>query len=81
VRDTNDTISDFVHGIDKIDVDALGFNAPVNASAFSAAHDLIWSVQGGNTVILGDTDGDLTTAEFMITLTGVISLDAGDFVI
>jgi VCBS repeat-containing protein len=81
VRDTNDTILDFVHGTDVIDVDALNFNTPVNSGAFTAAHDLVWFVQGGNTVVLGDTDGDLTTAEFMVTLNGVTTLSAGDFVI
>lgn len=85
IRDTNDLITDFTPGSDKIDlsnVTANGstyhFDAPVEAHTFTAARDLIWYFDGANTVILGNTDGDLTTAEFMLTIAGNPHLQPGD---
>ncbi len=69
VRDTNDTIHDFAPGSDKIDLsnvnvggDAYHFDAPVGARTFTAARNLIRFYDGSNTVILSNTDGDLSTA-------------------
>jgi len=88
VRDTNDTITDFTSGLDKIDLSNLfangqpvHFAAPVEAHTFTAQRDLIWFFDGTNTVILGNTDGDLGTAEFMITLTSNPALHAADFLL
>lgn len=88
VRDTNDTIHDFAPGSDKIDLSnvnvggsAYHFDAPVEAHTFTAARDLIWFYDGSNTVILGNTDGDLGTAEFMLTLSGNPHLQASDFLL
>ncbi|WP_374945120.1 VCBS domain-containing protein [Sphingomonas sp.] len=87
-RDTGDTITDFTHGADKIDLSHLkvgsaehDFDAPVNATRFSAGHDLIWYYEGGNTVVLGNTDGNPNTAEFVLTLNGRVDLGAGDFIL
>jgi VCBS repeat-containing protein len=79
VRDTNDTISDFVLGTDLLDfqgIDANSATSPANEAftwngTTATAHGLWFVVSGGNTVIYGDTDGNAATAEFMVTLTGV----------
>ena len=88
VRDTGDTITDFVHGTDKIDLSAFkiagadyNFAAPVNDVRFSVGHDLIWYHDGFNTIVLGNTDADPNTAEFMVSLVGRIDLGAGDFLL
>lgn len=87
-RDTNDTITDFLPGSDKIDLSNFtaggvqhDFAAPVNASTFAAGRDLIWFSEGGNTVILGNTDGDFSTAEFMITIVGNPAITTADFIL
>lgn len=87
-RDTGDTIGDFARGSDRIDLSRFmasgsdyDFDAPVNATKFSAGADLIWYHEGGNTIVLGNTDGDPNTAEFMLTLTGRITLSASDFIL
>jgi VCBS repeat-containing protein len=87
-RDTGDTIADFARGSDKIDLSRFrvagadhDFDAPVNAAKFSAGHDLIWYHEGGNTIVLGNTDGDPNTAEFVLTLQGRIDLGSGDFIL
>jgi len=88
VRDTNDTITDFLPGTDKIDLSNFNvggstyhFDAPVEAHTFTAARDLIYYFDGTNTVVLGNTDGDLATAEFMLTISGNPHLQPGDFLL
>lgn len=88
LRDTGDTITDFSHGTDRIDLSHLkagsgeyDFDAPINAIRFSAGHDLIWYYEGGNTIVLGNTDGNPNTAEFVLTLNGRVDLGAGDFIL
>ena len=88
VRDTGDTITDFVRGTDKIDlsgfkagISAYDFDSPTNASRFSAGHDLIWYYDGTNTIVLGNTDADPNTAEFVLTLAGMVSLTAADLLL
>ena len=87
-RDTGDTIADFARGSDRIDLSRFmasgadyDFDAPVNATKFSAGHDLIWCHEGGNTIVLGNTDGDPNTAEFVLTLTARINLSPGDCIL
>ncbi|WP_084250374.1 calcium-binding protein [Sphingomonas mali] len=89
LRDTNDIITDFVPGTDRIDLSLIyylsdvqhHFAAPVQATQFSAGHDLIWYASGNTTVVLGDTDGDYATAELMLTLLGQPQLTASDFIL
>jgi hypothetical protein len=75
VKDTNDIIKDYNPGQDTIDVSAIDANifttgnqvfgwGGTEAQSFS-----LWFKQdGANTILYGDTDGDFTTAEFMLTL-------------
>ena len=65
----NETIIDFVSGTDKIDMTAYGITA-ANTSA---------AVSGGNTVISVDGDSN-GTMDFTVTLTGVTTTTANDFV-
>ena len=79
--DSNDVITDFGRGDDLIDLAAMGFTGLAEATHFAAGRTLIWHYDGGNTVILGDTDGNFATAEFRLTLEGRIDLDRGDFIL
>lgn len=86
--DTNDTITDFNHGRDKIDLSQFkvngadfDFNPATQAQAFSAGHNLIYYTSGGKTIILGNTDGNTNTAELMIVLTGTTDLTPSDFLL
>ncbi len=88
VCDTNDVITDFTRGEDKIDLSHLAaaglehdFLGPVNATWFAAGQDLIWYHEGGNTIVLGNTDGNFNNAEFMVTLSGTLSLNGTDFIL
>lgn len=88
VRDTGDVITDFLPGVDKIDLSAFTvtgsaytFTDPIAAKHFSAGHDLIWFADGNTTVVLGDTDGNYATAEFMLTINGNVALTSGDFLL
>ncbi|MDX8514511.1 VCBS domain-containing protein, partial [Mesorhizobium captivum] len=85
----NDTITDFVHGVDKIDLSAIDAAAAPGDQAFlfggqnsaTVANSITWSESGGNTIVHVDVTGN-TTADFQITLTGVnLGLTASDFVL
>jgi VCBS repeat-containing protein len=74
--DTGDRITDFLYGMDKLDFRGIDANAALagdQAFLWSrdgvAAANSLWAVrQGADTIIFGDTDGNLGTAEFMLTL-------------
>ena len=80
LRDTNDTILDWRNGNDTIDLTALDANSNLaNNQAFvwggsTATANGLWFVldtsdlDGTDTILYGDTDGDVSTAEFAITL-------------
>jgi len=87
VRDTNDTISDLRTGdvIDLTDFKVGGaqydFKSIAESRGFSASHDLIYHFDGVNTILLGNTDGDFTNAEFKITIRGNVVLDGTNVII
>jgi Ca2+-binding RTX toxin-like protein len=91
VLDTNDRIVNFTAGdvIDLSGIDANGAGAgnPAFVGLTANSDQLVafgasWFVSGGDTILIADTDGDATTAEFMITLVGVgHSLSAGGSII
>ncbi|HEY0630127.1 MAG TPA: VCBS domain-containing protein, partial [Sphingomicrobium sp.] len=78
VLDSGDTITDFEPASDTLDlhlIDANTTQAGNQEFTFSkngAAFNSIWMIQNGsNMEIYGDTDGNPTTAEFMLTLENV----------
>jgi VCBS repeat-containing protein len=90
LNDTNDTIIDFVSGTDKIDLSNFDrdlntplidkfLNVTASPSASVDAYSVTFHAVSGGFVVWGDTDGNTSTVEFMITLTGISSLTVGDF--
>lgn len=84
---TTDTITDFTSG-DQIDLSAIDANSTTtdvndaftflgNVGAFSAAGQLRFDA--AQHVLYGNTDANLTTAEFAIVITGAGSLNNLDF--
>ena len=80
--DRGDTVTDFrrTEG-DKFDVSQIDANKSVAGDqAFAwgdttaTANGLWYSTSGGNTVVYGDTDGDVNTIEFYFTITGTNQL-------
>ena len=86
IRDTGDTITDFSKADgDKIDFAAidtgtLGFTANTTVLA---SHSVIsfFNAVTNQTIVQVDTDGNASTAELQIQLTGNINLAATDFVL
>jgi Ca2+-binding RTX toxin-like protein len=86
---TRDSITDFVAGTDKIDLSAIDAIAGSSDDAFSfigtaafsgTAGELRQTASGGNTVVLGDVDGN-GVGDFQILLTGSHVLNQTDFVL
>jgi serralysin len=86
---SHDVITDFVHGIDKIDLKFV--DAAVGASGdqafkfigtgnFGFEGDLRVAFTGGNTLIQGNTDTD-NLPEFEVQLNGLHTISASDFVL
>ncbi|RWP80077.1 MAG: RTX toxin, partial [Mesorhizobium sp.] len=84
-----DTITDFVHGVDKIDLSSIDASGTAGDQAFlfgglnaaTVANSITWSESGGNTIVRADITGN-TAADFQITLTGIgLGLTASDFVL
>jgi Ca2+-binding RTX toxin-like protein len=83
-----DTITDFVRGVDKIDLEGMDAItatpgndqfAFIGTAAFSgAAGQLRYEVAGNQVRILGDTNGD-GQADFLIGLDNLSFLDSSDF--
>jgi Ca2+-binding RTX toxin-like protein len=93
---TADVIRDFVHGTDIIDLSTIDANAFAKknqafsgtlldglSTDFTAAGQLRFEYSSGTdtTVIQGNTDAILATAEFEIQLIGHISLTTADFLL
>jgi Ca2+-binding RTX toxin-like protein len=89
-RTTPDTISDFVHGTDRIDLSAIDgdgtagsvnmFNWIGSAAFTGTAGELRFALSGGNTLIMGDTNGD-GVADIQIVLSGSVTVASGDFLL
>ncbi|MER8435016.1 VCBS domain-containing protein, partial [Mesorhizobium caraganae] len=84
-----DTITDFVHGVDKIDLSSIDASGAAGDQAFlfggqnalTVANSITWSEVGGNTIVRADVTGN-AAADFQITLTGIgLGLTASDFVL
>ncbi|HEV8681134.1 MAG TPA: cadherin domain-containing protein [Stellaceae bacterium] len=89
--DTNDIITDFNDaGDDTFDFSAIDSGNGVDGvfawggqqtGAVVVAHGITWYQSGGDVVVLADTDGVLTSAEFAVTLTGTTTLAQADFIL
>ena len=91
LRDTNDTITNFTSGVDEIDFAALDANSALAGNQSFAwgdqvinfpvvkANSVTWFQNGANVEVLADTDGNIATAEFRLTLAGVTGVAQGDF--
>ncbi|MFM7083462.1 MAG: M10 family metallopeptidase C-terminal domain-containing protein, partial [Hyphomicrobium sp.] len=90
---TRDIITDFVHGVDKIDLSGMDASSSlagnnsflwIGTGAFSTSADgqirYQYDATNNVTVIYGDTDTD-TTSEFQIQLAGNITLTESDFLL
>jgi len=85
IRDTNDTITDFSSG-DKLDLRGL---VPTGSLAWGGqqsgpivqTNSVTWYGTSTNVVVLADTNGNVTNAEFMVTLQGVSTLTQNDFIL
>jgi Ca2+-binding RTX toxin-like protein len=91
LRDTNDIITDFNDaGDDTFDFSAIDSGNGVDGvfawggqqtGAVVVAHGITWYQSGGDVVVLADTNGVLTSAEFAVTLTGTTTLAQADFIL
>ena len=88
--DTNDAINGFVSGTDKLDLSAIDADSSTVANdafgwggqqtgAIVVANSVTWSTDGTNVYLYADTNGNLTNAEFAITLNGITSIQQTDF--
>jgi Ca2+-binding RTX toxin-like protein len=86
-----DTIMDFVHGVDKIDLHAIdantAFGAPGNqdflffgSSTIAVANQVTFTQSGGNTIVSADTNGN-SIPDIVIVLAGLHTLTANDFIL
>lgn len=86
-----DVITDFQRGVDLISLSSLDANSTISGNqtfSFVGAFPILlpgqvsYYVDGaGDTVILGNSDGNPATAEFSIKLLGTHALTAADFVL
>lgn len=81
---TQDLITDFKPGTDKIDVSFMlgadSFKYLGEKAAFTGANQIRWEHDGKNTVVFITTDTD-PAPEFIINLKGTLDLTKGDFVL
>ena len=82
-----DVIYNFIHGTDDISLTAIdAHTGAAGNQAFSfggktaGAHAVWYATSGGNATVYGDVNGD-RVADFSISLIGVTSLTAGDFLL
>ena len=77
ITDTGDAIWDYSQTLDRLDLSAIDANTNVDgdqaftwAGGVPAAYSLWMVDEASNKIMYGDTDGDATTAEFMIQFVG-----------
>lgn len=84
-----DVITDFAHGSDKIDLSGIDANATIAGNQsftwladapLTGAGQLNFVVSGGNIIVQASTDAD-AAPELQIRLTGIVTLDQGDFLL
>ena len=76
-----DTISDFVHGADRIDLSALGIAAVAGAGRLTGVPmQLAWLANGDGMRVVVDADGD-RRADLVIRVEGLGALGADDFIL
>ncbi len=85
-----DVITDFVSGEDRIEISRFdadttrggnqAFSFAGGAGLTGVAGQLAYRLEGGNTIVEADFDGD-GQADFEIELTGIMSLSADDFLL
>ncbi len=80
----SDTITDFQHGIDKIDIAPLLGLTDFQWGGTTPTANGVWVTHTGSginarTHVWADTNGNPSTTEFHISLVGDISLNASDF--
>lgn len=93
LRDSTASNSDWIfgykHGVDQIDLSDLDWNSDaagtqtfdfIGGANFSAAGQLRFEQEGNDTVIYGNTDGDMA-AEFRIVIDKLVNLDQSDFIL
>jgi len=86
---STDTIADFVHGEDRIDLSAIDANSNLaNDQAFTfngttaTANGIWYAESGGNTIVFFDTNGNIGNTEGVLVLTGTnLGLTSADFVL
>jgi Ca2+-binding RTX toxin-like protein len=87
---TSDTITDFTHGSDQIDLSAITGATTFQATALAGtgstvnAHSVAWLQTGGNTRVYVNNTGSgvvASSAVMRINLTGLVSLTSADFVL
>jgi Ca2+-binding RTX toxin-like protein len=92
-----DTITDFLLGVDKLDLSAIDANLSIagnqaftfigliggifGSPVFSTAGQLGYQVSGGNLFLYGNVDGDSNTAEFELRLSGLTSITAANIIL
>jgi len=75
---TGDFIENFDVANDTIDFQGMGLSLGTN-DAVLQTNEVNWYAENGNTRVAVDTDGDVTTAEFEITVVGVTTLTSSNF--
>ena len=75
-----DVITDFVTGTDDLDLSSFGNLDFIGQDTFDAPDQVRFIHSGGNTIVRINTVGN-TGAEMEIELSGVINLNAGDFIL
>ena len=78
-----DTITDFVDGVDRIALSALGdltFLSKENAKFSGDGGEIRWFVSGGDTIVEVDVNADRKT-DMRIMLEGSLTLSENDFLL